>query len=91
MEIGDKETQSQVIKILTLAVCIPACILVQVTIYRRLRIARDNHLYQSDAYVISTNPKPTIYLSLYENTGPGTLHVETNLTPCFQNPMITRN
>ena len=33
-----------------------ARILVQVTIYRRLRI--------------STNPKPTIYRNLYKNTGP---------------------
>ena len=30
-----------------------ACILVQVTIYRRLRIGRDGHLDQSEAYDIS--------------------------------------
>ena len=36
-------------------------ILVQVTIYRRLRIRRDT---------ISTNPKPTIYRNLYDNTSP---------------------
>ena len=37
-----------------------ARILVQVTIYRRLRIGRDDHLDQSEAY--------TIYRNLYENT-----------------------
>ena len=36
-----------------------ACILVQVTIYRRLRISPDLN-----------NPKPTIYRNLYQNTGP---------------------
>ena len=30
-----------------------ACILVQVTIYRRLRLGRDDHLDQSEAYDIS--------------------------------------
>ena len=37
-----------------------ACILVQVAIYRRLRIGRDGHLDQSEAYD---------YRNLYENTG----------------------
>ena len=38
-----------------------ACILVQVTIYRRLGLVE---------MVISTNSKPVIYRNLYENTGP---------------------
>ena len=41
------------------------------TIYRRLRIDRDGHL---DEMAISTNLKPTLYRSLYENTGPELEH-----------------
>ena len=53
-----------------------ACgILAQVTIYRRLRIGR---------MVISTNPKPTIYRKLYENTDPADHWVTSRgEIPCF--------
>ena len=39
-------------------------VLLQVTIYRKLRIGRDGHL---------ANPKPTIYRNLQEKEGPGPL------------------
>ena len=44
------------------SVCSLMPILVQVTIYRKLRIG------QFVEMAISTNPKPTIYRNLYENT-----------------------
>ena len=41
------------IKVRVSTLQVRACILVQVTIYRRLLIGRDGHLDQSEAYAIS--------------------------------------
>ena len=54
MYIDHPETQRMVIKVLLMNLLLYwGRIRVQVTIYRRLRIGRDSHLDQSEAYDIS--------------------------------------